>query len=156
MKARQIIEALTESAPAAPAPVKEPGVKPKTNPAPSPEAPRPKKYDNPWRRRHVRPGQEPAPKAAGLAGDPATPYNGSDEENIRALLRDPSFRQKAALYNPDDGTPEWEDGVVRRLLTQKQRNRPISPTLGGDPGGMRRFGREVNQMESVRARDLFA
>lgn len=60
MKARQIIERLAAPAPAPTKPATRPGA-----PAPTPKAPppRPKKYPNPFRRREIRPGEEPAPKA---------------------------------------------------------------------------------------------
>jgi hypothetical protein len=65
MKARQIIETLIEAAPAAPAPTK-PATKPVTKPKEAPAEPKPRKYENPWRRRGVTPGEEPAPKACAV------------------------------------------------------------------------------------------
>ena len=139
MKARQIVEMLTEGAPAPAAP------KPKTRPeAPSkpaaPAAPKPKRFDNPWRRRHLRPGEEPAPKARMEAQEAEAGGSGNwSEERIRAALQNPRSRQKAeyAVGRPDDGTPEWEDEVVQAVLRARTaRSKPAAseqPSFSGSP-----------------------
>lgn len=160
MNARQIIEMLTEAAPAPAAPPR-PATRPEAPPAPAkPAAPKPKRFDNPWRRRQIRPGEEPAPKACAEAQEacpapaPAASHQGRPwtEDRVLNALKDPNVRAKIErqlMLKPDDGSPEWEAEAVRRTL-QAIHN------MQRKQSGQRLESRHRPQTESVRARDLFA
>ena len=128
MKARQLFERMSAPAPTIAPP------KPKTKPetAPRPETPKPKRFDNPWRRRHLRPGEEPAPKACKIGEarrliemDGGTPEDAAFDAVTRSLSQ-----QGRSV------TPENAATLKRLIMTDSDvRKRLGLPPVGGGSSG---------------------